>query len=242
MRELVTIRFIGLRMSRDWLTMLLLLVIPIVLVTVFSIVLGDAPGSDTLLRNETVVLLVLAFQLFGGAVTMNYVHGDLFSEYKYRLRSLPMNTTLYAFTIMLAGILYSIVLGAILIGYTTFIWDVNWGNFAWSMLVITLMSALSSILCLVFTFSVRNFKIAERISEIYGVGLILLAGMFFPMPDNSLIHGFNEYVNPITLAYSSIDNMRSGLTTEAIVDSGLLFGIIVLVSIALFLIGRRRMP
>ncbi|GAK00474.1 ABC transporter permease [Geomicrobium sp. JCM 19055] len=243
MKELATIRFIGIRMSRDFITMLLLLVVPIILITVFSIILGEAEGlTGTPIRDETVVLLVLGFQLFGGAITMNYVHQDLFAERKDRLLSLPMNTRLYGFTIMLAGIVYSIVLGVILIAYTALIFDVNWGNFMWALLVITLMSSLSSIICLVFTFSVNNFKIAERLSEVYGVGMILLAGMFFPMPDNALINTFNDYVNPLMLAYSSIDQVRDGGLSDGYVYAVLLSVLIIIAFGLLLLTGRRRMP
>lgn len=241
MRELYTMRFTALRISRNWITLLLLFVVPIVLTTLFAIILADIEREGVPVIDENNVILVLVFQLFGGAVVMSYIYYDLFTESRYRFQSLPMNTIIYGFTIMLVGTLYSIILGAILVGYTTLVWHVNWGNIVWSLFVIALMATLSSIVCLILTFSVKNFKIAERLSEVYGIGAVLLAGLFFPMPDNAVINWVNEYVNPLTLAYSAVDAYRIADVTEAWINAGILGGLIVLTFVVMLLLGRRRM-
>lgn len=60
-------------------------------------------------------MLVLSFQLFGGAVVMSYIYYDFFTASRYRIQSLPINTTLYGFSIMFMGTLFSIFLGLIII-------------------------------------------------------------------------------------------------------------------------------
>lgn len=242
MRELYTMRFTALRLSREWIVLILLFVVPIVLVTLFSVILADIEYMGVSAVDETNVLMVLAFQLFGGTVAMNYIYLDFFTERRYRIQSLPINTSLYGFTLMLLGTLYSILLGAILVGYSTLVWDVNWGNIPWSIFIITLMALLSSIICLLLTFSVKKFSIAERLSEVYGIGAILLAGLFFPMPDNAVINWVNEYVNPIALAYEAVDAYRNANVEDAWMNAGLLGGLIVLTFVIMLLLGRRRMP
>ncbi|SDJ23338.1 ABC transporter permease [Natribacillus halophilus] len=242
MRELYTMRFTALRLIRAWVVLLLLFVVPFVLVTLLSIIMGDAEEGGLLLRNEINVMMVLAFQLFGGSVAMNYIHQDFFTERRYRIQSLPMNTTLYGFTTMLIGTLYSIILGALLAGYTVLVWNVDWGNIAWSIFIIALMATLSSIVCLIFTFSVKKFNIAERLSEVYGVGAILIAGLIFPMPDHAVINWVNEYINPIMLAYEAIDAYRNANVGDAWMNAGLLGGLIVITFVIMLLLGRRRMP
>ncbi|QQK78967.1 ABC transporter permease [Salicibibacter cibi] len=242
MKELYTMRFTAMRLMRAWVVLLLLFAVPLVLITLLSVVMGDAQEDGMLLRDEINVMMVLAFQLFGGSVTMNYIHEDFFTERRYRIQSLPLNTSVYGFTIMLVGTLYSIVLGTILVGYATLAWNVDWGNIAWSILIIALMATLSSIVCLIFTFSVKKFNIAERLSEVYGVGAILLAGLIFPMPDHALINWVNEYINPIMLAYEAIDAYRNANLGDAWMNAGLLVGLIVITFAIMLLIGRKRIP
>lgn len=245
MKELYTMRFTALRMSRDYITMLLLLFVPLVLITVFSIILGDAEqgqGNSVPVMDEMTVLMVLTFQLFGGAIVMSMIYTDFFTERRYRIQSLPINTSLYGFTIMLTGTLYSILLGILLMTYTIVVWDVNWGNIVWSLTVIALMAILSSVICLVFTFSVKSFNIAERLSEVYGIGAVLLAGLIFPMPDHAVINWVNEYVNPLTLAYGAIDAFRAANGVEAWTNAGILSGLIIVFFIIMLTTGRRKMP
>ncbi|QQK74838.1 ABC transporter permease [Salicibibacter cibarius] len=242
MKELYTMRFTALRLMRAWIVLLILFGVPLVLVTIFSIILGDVEEAGTMLRDEINVMMVLAFQLFGGSVVMNYINDDFFTKRRYRIQLLPLNTSVYGFTIMLVGTLYSIILGAILASYTALLWDVDWGNIAWSIFIIALMATLSSIVCLIFTFSVKKFNIAERLSEVYGIGAILLAGLIFPMPDHAVINWVNDYLNPITLSYDAIDAYRNTNLGDAWMNAGLLGGLIVITFITMLLIGRRRMP
>lgn len=243
MRELYTIRFTALRMMRDYITMLLLFIVPVVLITFFLFILGDSEQQAGVpAMDEMTITMVLVFQLFGGAIVMSLIHVDFFSERRYRIQSLPINTSLYGFMIMLAGTLYSIILGLLLMVYTIVIWDVNWGNIAWSLLVIGLMAILSSVICLVFTFSVKNFKIAERLSEVYGIGAVILAGLFFPMPDVAVIHWINDYVNPLTLAATAIDHFKAANFLEAWTNAGILAGFIIVFFVIMLATGRRRMP
>ncbi|WP_078392565.1 ABC transporter permease [Shouchella patagoniensis] len=242
MNAFYTLRFTALRMMRDYITLLLLLIVPLILVTIFSMVLAGAEQEGMLLLDETSVKMVLLFQLFGGAIVMSYIHLDFFTQMRFRIQALPMNSTMYGFTIMLAGTIYSIVLGLILIVYTSLVFDVEWGSVGWSIFIVSLIALLSINVSLIFTFAVKNFKIAERLSEVYGVGAVVLAGMFFPMPDLALINGINEYLNPLTIAYQSVDAYRLSQMTQAWQSVFTLVSLIVLTFVIMLVVGRRRMP
>jgi len=242
MRVISTVKFTVLRMLRDYITLLLLLVVPIALITFFAFILdGVTTETGEPLINQNAMMMVLVFQMFGGSVVMTYIHSDFFTVRKQRIYSLPFNQTLYAFSIMVCGTVYSILIGIVLMAFSQFVLGADFGNWLWAIYIIFLMALLSSIVCLIFTFAVDNFKIAERLSEVYGVGFVLLAGLLFPMPENAFFDFVNNYVNPVTLSAESVHNMNQSNVGEAwfqanilLIASGLLF-------IVMLILGKRKM-
>lgn len=104
------------------------------------------------------------------------------------------------------------------------------------------MATLSSIVCLIFTFAVKNFKLAERLSEVYGVGAIVLAGLFFPMPNNAFFDFMGSYGNPLTLASAAIFEHQAGNMDEVWLNVSILLGAIIVTFFLLLVVGRRKMP
>lgn len=242
MRVLSTVRFTAIRMARNYIVMLLLLGVPIIILTIFSVILsGNLTETGEPYINETATIMVLNFQLFGGSIVMTYIYTDFFTENKIRIYSLPFNKTMYAFSIMACGTVFSILLGVILMAYTQFVLEVVWKNWLWTIYIISLMSVLSSIVCLIFTFSVKDFKIAERLSEIYGVGFIVLAGLFFPMPKNEFFDFMGSYGNPLTLSIGAVYEMGRSNVGEAWFLSNILLAAIVILFVVMIAVGRRRM-
>ncbi|PAV30673.1 multidrug ABC transporter permease [Virgibacillus profundi] len=242
MRVLSTIKFTVLRMVRNYIVLLLLLVVPILLITFFSYILsGVTTETGVPLRDENAMQMVLVFQLFGGSIVMYMIYNDLFTENKMRIYSLPFNQTMYAFSIMLCGAVYSILLGVILMVYAQLVLGVVWGNWVWTIYIISLMAILSIIVCLIFTFSVKKYKIAERLSEVYGVGFVLLAGFFFPMPENAFFDFFGTYGNPLTLSIGAVHEMDQSNLGEAWFQANILLGAIIILFMVMLILGRRRM-
>lgn len=228
-------------MLRDYVTLLILLGVPIVLLTVFYFILEDAPGVDgfSLMENQS-VMLVLTFQLFGGAIVMQHISTDFFTAFKKRLYMIPFNKTMYGFSILTGGTLFSVLLGIILMIFTHFLFDVSWGNWFWAIYIIILMAVLSSIVCLICTFSVKKFSVAERLSEVYGVGFVLLSGVLFPMPDNAFFDFMSSHGNPLTLSIMSINEMKASDAKEALFTSNILLGAVVVLFIVMLILGRRK--
>ncbi len=151
----------------------------------FSFILSESVTETGVpYHYQNALTMVLVFQLFAGAIVMYLIDHDLFKENRMRIYTLPFNQRMYAFSIMICGAGYSILLGVLLMIYTQFVLGIIWANWAWMIYIISLMAILSIIVCLIFTFSVKKYKIAERLSELYGVGFVVLAGLFFPMPEN----------------------------------------------------------
>lgn len=242
MRVLSTVKFTALRMFRNYIVLLLLLVVPIILLTVFSFILsGAVTETGVPYINETSMTQVLVFQLFGGSIVMSLIYNDLFTENKMRIYALPFNQTMYAFSIMMCGAIFSTLLGVLIMVYSQFVLGVVWQNWLWMIYIISLMAVLSIIVCLIFTFSVKNFKLAERLSEVYGVGFVVLAGLFFPMPENGFFNFIGSYGNPLTLSMGAIRDMEQFNTCDAWFQANILLGAIIILFIVMLILGRRKM-
>lgn len=241
MRVLSTVPFTALRMIRNYIVLLLLLVVPMIILTVFSFVLSGVfteTGEPYIHVHATI--MVLCFQLFGGSIVMHLIHSDLFSAHKIRMYALPFHQGMYAFSIMICGVMYSILQGICLMMYAQFVLGVVWAHWLWVIYMISLVAVLSIIVSLLFTFTISNFKLVERLNEVYGVGFIMLAGLFFPMPDNAFFAFMGSYGNPLTLSLLSIDAMNKSNTGEAWLLANILLGTVVILFLLLFVLGRRK--
>ncbi|MBP1989848.1 ABC transporter permease [Paenibacillus eucommiae] len=241
MRALSTVKFTALRMLRRYTFLLLYLVSPMIMLTVLSVILSGAIAETTQpIMNSAATIMVLSAQLFGGSIVMAYIYTDFFTEFKTRLYSLPFNQTMYAFSIMICGTVFSMLLGVVLMTFTQFVLGVEWGNWLWTIYIIALMAILSSIVCLIITFSVQSYKLSEGLSGVYGFGLIILTGIFFPLPDNAFFEFMGSYGNPLALSLMSINEMNQANAGLAWLQATILLAVIVILFIVMLVVGRRR--
>lgn len=242
MRVLSTVRFTLLRLMRNYIVLLLLFVVPIALLTVFSVILSgmvDEEGRPYF--DQTALTMVLAFQLFGGSTAMSYLNEDLFALNRERMAVAPFNRTFYAFSILLAGSAFSFLLGAAIMVYTRFALGLVWENWGWTLYLIALMAVLSSIVCIILVCGVKSFRTAERLSEVYGVGFVLLAGLFFPMPRHAVFDFLGSYGNPLTLSVGSVRAAGIGNWNEAWFRANMVLAAIGVLFLLMLAMGKRRL-
>ncbi|MBD2867134.1 ABC transporter permease [Paenibacillus arenilitoris] len=242
MRVLSTTKFTMLRLVRNYIGLLLLLIVPIVMLTIFSLILSGMTNEEgNPYFNETALTMVLTFQLFGGSSVMHYLNYDLFTLNRERMFVAPFNRTMYALSIMIFGSIFSVLLGIVLMIYSQYVLGMVWNNWAWTIYLITLMSVLSSIVCVIFTCVVKKFKLAGRLSEIYGVGFVMLAGLFFPMPQNAVFDFLGSYGNPLTLSIGAVRAGGNGNWAEAWLQANIVLAAIVTLFLVMIVVGRKRL-
>lgn len=242
MRVLSTVRFTMLRLLRNYIVLLLLLAMPIMLLTIFSFVMSGMTAEDgSSYFDETALTMVLVFQLFGGSTVMYFINNDLFTVNRMRMYVAPFNKTMYAFSIMMCGSLFSVLLGIALMAYAQFVLGTAWSNWGWMIYLISLMSVLSSIVCVILVCIVKNYKLAERLSELYGVGFVVLAGLFFPLPKNGLFEFLGSYGNPLALSAGAVIQRSRGNIGEAWLQANLLLAATIVLFIVMVVAGRKRL-
>lgn len=242
------IRFAMLRLRRSYIALLigllLLIAVPLCLIAIIGLVSGQLgpDAEDRTFLNWLSVSFVLSFQLFGGSYTLAYVQDDLFSGRKWRIRSLPLRLDTYVYSLIITTTVYNALHGLVLLLFTDWVFGVKWGSLWWSMLVIVIISLLSQLVCLVLILTVRNYKTAERLSEVYGIGSMIMAGMMFGLPDTPFFRFMSTYGNPVSLGQNAIlVRAHEADHTLAYTCIGLLAAASVLLAAISVLLGRKKL-
>ena len=234
------------RMIRGYLGLVLLVVVPMLLISVISLVsayMHTATYNGVTLRgmDYAAVSFVLAFQLFGASYTMNFFQDDLLGERKWRLHSLPLNVQAYGISIVATSTLFNALQGLALILFTHWVFDVHWGSFGWALVVLATLAFFSQIVGLILILTLKSLKAAERASEVIGIGSMVLAGLVFPLPQGAPFEFLSTYGNPVSLGATAIFGMAYGSGAQAWIS----FGGLLAVSAALALwaapLGRRKL-
>jgi len=231
------------RMLRGYLGLLILMGTPLALITVLGMVAGNGVDQFGIPMIDGISLtMILAFQLYGGFNTMEYIREDLTSSKKWRMYSLPYGVHKHALSIIFSAILFSALQGLAMILYTQWVYGVNWGNIVVVILVLLLMSTLTQLIFFNFVILMKNYKNADRLGTAYGIVSIALAGVWFPMPKAGIFNFLSVYGNPLSLGRNVIYAFISGDGIDvAIISIGILFGASVITGIISMFNGRRKL-
>lgn len=236
-------KFILKRVLRDIVSLGILFITPLVLITILGMISDGAIDENLGMNmNASVSLsMILAFQLFAGFYTLELMGKDLLKERKWRLKSLPMPLYHYAYSIIIVTTVYGGLQSYVLTHYTRIIYDVTWGNQGRLILVILLMSFVIQMIYLNLAIHLKNSKTMERSATTVSLISMFFGGVWFQLPDHSILNFMGTYGNPYSLAQNMLlDVMKSEYTTEGMVSVGLfVFLGIILLSISI-LQGRRK--
>jgi ABC-2 type transport system permease protein len=236
--------FILRRMLRGYLGLLLLLVLPFVLISVLGLVTGDAVHEPTgvPMMDYIAIIMILSFQLFGGAYALEFVNGDLFAARRWRMLSLPYSPYVHAFAIVLASTLFTTLQGLLLVLFTQWVHGVHWGNVGYAALVLLPISLLSQLVGIAGLFATRSSNLAERLTEVYGFGSMILAEVWFSLPDIGLWNVIKTYGNPISLGRNAILALATGQHVQrGVLSVSILLAATILLGLLTVYFGRRKL-
>ncbi|MBO0992644.1 ABC transporter permease [Bacillus sp. SD088] len=233
------------RMLRGYMGYVILILLPLAIITVNGFAIGDEFVDEHGRSGMEMIAgaIIIGFQLVGGFYTMETVKSDLFSENRWRLLSLPYPIYIHTFSILISSVLFNILNGTIMVLFTHWVFAVNWGNMAWVILVLTLVSFVSQLVFLLAVMAIKKYKMAELIGYAYLFLFMLLSGyLFIPIPEIALFDWVNRYINPLTLGETAIIyNMIGAGMSDAYLSMGMLLLLSVVLAVLVVLIGRRRL-
>lgn len=194
-----------LRLIREPIGQLLLVILPLVIISVLGLVIGPYQGMEGVPPLDlTAITTIMGVQFFGGTYLMSYLDSDLLKTRRWRIYSLPINVTVYSSSLILACTLFSTLQGLVMVLFTSLVFGVAWGSFGWVLMVFFIFSIFAQSVHLLLTLAVNNIKLAERFSEIIGLGFLILTGLMFPLPNHPFFHFMSSYGNPISLGKMAV--------------------------------------
>ncbi|WP_096199903.1 ABC transporter permease [Bacillus sp. FJAT-45350] len=236
--------FILRRMLRNYIGMAILLVTPIALITVLGLI-ADGAVSEPLgipMKDEVAVTMVFAFLMFGGFYTMEYIKGDLMSTMKWRMYSLPYQAHTHAYSILISSALFNVLQSFVIVIYTHFVYDVHWGNFGFVLLTLMVVSTLIQLVFINFVLGVKNYKTAERLGTGFGLACLMVAEVWFPLPDSAFFRFISTYSNPFSLGQNMIFGTITGENIDkAIISFVILIGLSIVLAMSAAYFGRRKL-
>ncbi|MBY0162619.1 ABC transporter permease [Cytobacillus firmus] len=232
-----------LRLIREPIGQLLLLGLPLVVITVLGVVIGPYEGMNGVPPLDLMaVTTIMGVQFFGGTYLMSYLDIDLLKTRKWRIYSLPINVAVYSSSLILACTLFSTLQGLVLALFTTWVFGIAWGSLGWVLLVFIIYSFFAQSVHLLLTLSIHSIKLAERVSEVLGIGFIILTGLMFPLPDHRFFEFMSSYGNPVSLGKMAVLEMLvDGGQGKAYLSILLLLALTVICMMISAWLGRRKL-
>lgn len=236
--------FLMLRMLRNYVGWIIMLVTPVALITVLGFLADNALNEQLgiTMKASVAATMVLAFQLFSGFFMMELMKSDLLSARKWRMYALPLQPHQHTLAILLVSTLFSALQGFIIVLYTFFMYDIDWGNLLYVVFVLIAVSLLSQLVFLNLVLGVSNYKTAERLGTTFGIVSLMIAEVWFTLPDNPIFNFLSTYGNPLSLGMNMIvANMTGDQITKAGISAGVVVAVAITLCIVATIIGRRKL-
>ena len=202
------------RALRDWKEIALLLAIPIGLVVINSVLVGDFEGETgitlgghNIIASFLAPAFLLSFQFFNSFFMFGFLYSDFRSGMRWRLLAAPCSVRTFVLPAFIANWILSIALGVVMIVVTAVFMNVYWGNLfvlAAVLVLISLMATFVSVL--IFQFTNRLAK-ANAVGYIVSFGLMIISGNMVPLQmfgDNVVTRFLLNYGTPLSLGQSAI--------------------------------------
>lgn len=231
------------RMLRGYLAHVILIVLPLAIISILSLVAGNAVDKNTGIpfMDQIAIVQVFAFQFFGGFYTLEFIRSDLIESTKWRIYSLPYSAHEHAFSIIISTSIFNMLQGLVMVMFTHIVHNVNWGNIGIVMLTLLALSILTQLVFLNLVLGLKNYKTAERAGTAFGLISITLGGVWFSMPDIGILNFIATYINPFSLGEMATYYVIMGNMGDACLNIGILIIEVVIMAALAIYIGRRKL-
>lgn len=237
------------RLSKDPISPLIFVSLPVILVYVLSYIYTQnatqsvyAEGYN-MAATSIAVGMMLIFQLNGGNYLLNYLNHDLIRPMKWRLKAAPYHTHTLVFSGAAACILLTIFQGLLVVAFSALFLDVYWGNLWVTILVVLLISVISQLLGMILLLFVRRVGTANGLLWIIAWAMAIFGGLMFRLPDNTFFRFMQQYGTPFSLGQTAI--RQSGFLAmspgDVPVCIAALTGIAAVMAAVIVVLGRRRL-
>ena len=246
---LLVTRFSILRMLRDPVSTIILLVMPLFIIPILGAIFSSIPASGGFLKGAPDIMTLVAtgmivmFQLFSGRYAMDGARDALLSDRRWRIAAAPCAPAVHALGIVAASTLVSLFQGLLLVAFTRVFLGVRWGGIGVVVLVLAGCALLSQLVNLTVLLATRAYAAAASVSWMFAWGSAALGGLMFPLPtERPFWHFMVTYGTPYSLAQTAVvSSAVGGSRADVIAGIGALFALSALFALLVALLGRRRL-
>lgn len=228
-------------LKKNFLNPMNLLIIGLPLVFAFTFYLLnnfilELIGTDIPMLAGITIPLVLGFQFFGADLTADWLHHDLKGPTRSRLLVSPIDQRVFYWGVIVAGWLFNVFYGSIVVAITVIAFGEAWGNYGLVLLVMLCLSFITQLVgVLIFHFT-KDEKSGTRMSYVFGE--IMMGITFLPVIVGTTF--LSEWITTITNHFPVNLGMNIIANNYLAFNLAIMLGIGASLAVVVFLIGRRK--
>ena len=204
----------------------------------------DNPNVDPAIAITSItVLFMIAFQFFSGQTLVYHIYDDIRGDVHWRLLATPVPQRTFYVGAFMAAWAFIFTQGLLIIGVTTLIFDMRWGNPLVLIATLFLISLISQLLVVTISQVSKTRQLANGIVMGLGFMMMLLSNaLFVNLGSSAIAVFFRTYGTPLALGQRAI--MFSGVVetdmSEVMLSMGALAAIVIVLAGLAAVLGRRR--
>jgi len=216
-------------------------------------------GFDTFATMASISILVM-FQLFSSSTIIDYMHLDIIGDRRWRLLAAPTSLGMYISAATVAAIIFSMISGAILLAFSTLVFNTYLFTPWVVVLTMFLLSFMAQMFGMLLFMFFKKKATTEAIIMILGFGMAIGAGHMLGPIDFGVeaVNNFLQSQTPYAIAFlaifysgnlvaepGSVGDMllvapADGNMQQVFIYLGILAAITAVLTVIVFIVQRRR--
>lgn len=211
------LKYLFVRMRRDYLGHILLTLFPIVLITVFSFIYEDTAENMSEVKSFLTIGFVLMFHYFASTYTTEFVHKDVATPMKDRLLASPTDTSNFPLQTIFMGSIVVYLQSFVVLVYAHFILGAGFERFLLLLPVFYLSVLLAQLIAGMIVLLSGSLSLGSGAMIGMGVLFPFLAQFNATLPDHVILNFFRDYGTPMSLSFRAINGIIYGPMNDAVV-------------------------
>ncbi|NCC65101.1 MAG: hypothetical protein EOM15_10650 [Spirochaetia bacterium] len=206
------------RSIKDALGHAILIIFPLILIFFFdylyrSIDIETGMGASSQSRLSVLTIgFALTFQIYGSALSFETLAQDLYSPMGNRLFASPVEGRSLMLVILVSSTIVSFLQTLVVVLFSHLVLGAVFSRLFWVLLILLLSVVFNQLLGSIILLVTKGPKTANMVTTIYGSIAPMLAGLYFPLPQNATFRFIRLYGTPMNLANTaSISVMDANL-------------------------------
>jgi ABC-2 type transport system permease protein len=217
-------RFYALRVLKDYIGHVILIGLPVVLISLMVMINQEATGIDDVgpMALYIGIIYIIMFQGFGSAYTFEGVEHDFFKPFRDRLRAAPIHPMSFILMNILFGIIISFLQSMVLLTFVVIVFKASIPNLFFVLIVLFLGVLFAQLLAASCILVFKKASKAQSVITMYIIGAMIVAGFFFPLPENGVTIFLSKYSSPMAWTHLATYGFIDGVTQNVVIGLSLL--------------------